>query len=454
MGARAAAPATADHTPFAHALKPSRCEADANPCGECLRENALCAFMAAAGCATIAWLGLYGFAWNDYEIEARPAFEALVARPRRGVPAARAGLRRLADRARAVRAAARAVGRRRARGLPHGRAALPARRGRARRVARRADARTRPSRRSRARSRWGLRRQPDHAAGARTRATPRSCSAPCLCVAAVLLAGLGDGRAHPLLAGAALGLAIANKEWALLALGPGAARAPRPAPAALPGGATRVAARDPRAAGARRIGRLRGEHACGAAPAPSAIFQPWQVWWFFGHHGALVHGLFGAPKPGYRVGPGMDRRDQPSADPARRRWRSRLALWLRSRGSGSLSVQDALLALALVLLLRCVLDTWDTVYYPLPFVLRAARLGGRAPGRRPPLLALLAHRARVAQLPVAADACQRRCCRRRSSSPGRCRWALCSACALFAPGRARRSASQRGRGRPRSTLRR
>ena len=31
--------------------------------------------------------------------------------------------------------------------------------------------------------------------------------------------------------------------------------------------------------------------------------------------------------------------------------------------------RDALLLLALVLLLRCVLDTWDTVYYPLPFVL-------------------------------------------------------------------------------------
>ena len=42
-----------------------------------VRENALCALMAAAGCATVAWLSLYGFAWNDYEAEARPAFEAL-----------------------------------------------------------------------------------------------------------------------------------------------------------------------------------------------------------------------------------------------------------------------------------------------------------------------------------------------------------------------------------------
>lgn len=41
----------------------------------------------------------------------------------------------------------------------------------------------------------------------------------------------------------------------------------------------------------------------GAAVAHNAIFQPWQAWWFFGEHGGLVHGLFGAPKPGYRIGP-------------------------------------------------------------------------------------------------------------------------------------------------------
>ena len=43
-----------------------------------VRENALCAFLAGAGCATMAWLGLYGFAWNDYDTEARPSFEALL----------------------------------------------------------------------------------------------------------------------------------------------------------------------------------------------------------------------------------------------------------------------------------------------------------------------------------------------------------------------------------------
>jgi len=43
-----------------------------------LRENATCALLAIAGCFTTAWLSLYGPGWNDYEVEARPAFEALV----------------------------------------------------------------------------------------------------------------------------------------------------------------------------------------------------------------------------------------------------------------------------------------------------------------------------------------------------------------------------------------
>jgi hypothetical protein len=42
------------------------------------RENAPCALVALAGCAVLGWLGLYGFAWNDYDNEVRPAFDALL----------------------------------------------------------------------------------------------------------------------------------------------------------------------------------------------------------------------------------------------------------------------------------------------------------------------------------------------------------------------------------------
>ena len=55
-----------------------------------VRENAGCAFLAACGCAAMAWLGLYGFAWNDYETEARPAFDGADRWARARVPAARA----------------------------------------------------------------------------------------------------------------------------------------------------------------------------------------------------------------------------------------------------------------------------------------------------------------------------------------------------------------------------
>ncbi len=105
-----------------------------------VRENALCAFLAAAGTATMAWLGLYGFAWNDYDTEARPAFDALVQGHvlefLRLAPAYGGSLVERAPFA----LAARAVGRRPARRVPHGRAALPTGGRRARGVACRADA--------------------------------------------------------------------------------------------------------------------------------------------------------------------------------------------------------------------------------------------------------------------------------------------------------------------------
>ena len=43
-----------------------------------VRENGLCALAAAAASAAMAWLGLYGFAWTDYDYEASGAYLALV----------------------------------------------------------------------------------------------------------------------------------------------------------------------------------------------------------------------------------------------------------------------------------------------------------------------------------------------------------------------------------------
>jgi hypothetical protein len=354
-----------------------------------LRENALCASVAGASCAALAWLGLYGFAWNDYDTEVRPAYEALVhghvSAFLRLAPAYGGSLIERAPFALLP-------------GLWGGgtlavyrMAALPC-------LLATAILGVWLVARMRAQGRSTLARAVTLGVCVANPITllalevghPEEILGACLCVAAVLLAARSSiGRDRSLLAGALLGLAIANKEWALLAAGPVLlALAPERRvrcllSAAVVGGALLAPLTLVTAGGFATGTRVV------AAPGASAIFQPWQVWWFLGHHGALVHGLFGMPKPGYRIGP---------------TWTSTVshplillaglaiavALWVRGARRAALSERDALLALALALLLRCLLDTWDTAYYPLPFIfaLLAWELG--APTRNPPLLALAA----------------------------------------------------------------
>jgi hypothetical protein len=106
------------------------------------------------------------------------------------------------------------------------------------------------------------------------------------------------------------------------------------------------------------------EAAADTARQSGQIFQPWQAWWFVGDHAGPVHGLF-AEKPGYRTPPG---------------WISDVARPLVVLAPLALSLvcaarlgrrpwHDALLLLALVFLLRCLLDPWNTSYYALPFLL-------------------------------------------------------------------------------------
>jgi hypothetical protein len=353
-----------------------------------LRENAVCASMAAAGCATLAWLGLYGFAWNDYDNEARPAYEALVhGHVGRFLALAPAYGGSLIERAPFALlpglwgGGALAVYRSVALPCLLAAAALGVC----------LVARMRAS---------GCSRLARAVALAVCVANPITLRAlelghpeellgACLCVAAVLLAArTANGREHSLLAGALLGLAIANKEWALLAVGPVLLALP-------PGRRTRCLA-SACAAGAALLAPLALVTSGGflastravAAPAASAIFQPWQVWWFFGHHGALVHGLFGTPKPGYRIAPAWTGAvSHPLVLAAGVAVAA--AIWPRARRA-ALPEQDALLALALVLLLRCLLDTWDAVYYPLPFVLALLAWEVGLDTRRPPVLALCA----------------------------------------------------------------
>jgi hypothetical protein len=217
-----------------------------------------------------------------------------------------------------------------------------------------------------------------------------------LCVWAVLLAQ----RGRALWSGVVLGLAIANKEWALLAVGPallalpsrrpllllatGAVTAAVLAPLVLVGGGGFVA-------GAR----------ASASPA-TAIFQPMQVFWFLGHHSARAAHLLGAIKHDFRLAPAWIGQVSHPLIIAVAVPFTALAWGRRARagehgdgdpertgraGLAGSRAADALLLLALLLLLRCMLDTWDNVYYPLPFVI-ALLVWETCTLRRAPLLAL------------------------------------------------------------------
>lgn len=352
-----------------------------------LRENALCAFIAGVGCATMAWLSLYGFAWNDYDTEARPAFEALV----RGhfltflrlAPAYGGSLLERAPFALLPGlwgGGSLAVYRMVALPCLLASAALGVYL-----VAKlRAEGRSKLTRAVT----LGLCVANPITLYALELGHPEELLGGCLCVAAVLVAVGG----RPLLAGVLLGLAIANKEWALLAAGPVLLALPTGRPRAFCLASTLAVVGAVLAPLTLASSGGFVASASAAAAPPADIFQPWQIWWFLGHHGPLVHGLFGAPKPGYRTAP---------------IWAGEVShplivllgtaiaavLWLRNRRLGA---QQAMLALALVLLLRSVLDTWDAVYYPLPFLLALlvwelgearSRPASGSTGR-PPLLAL------------------------------------------------------------------
>ncbi len=345
------------------------------------RENAPCALVALAASAVLAWLGLYGFAWNDYDNEARPAFDALVSghleQFLRLAPAYGGSLVERAPFALLAHLSgggALAVYRMVA--LPCMLAAALL--GVALVARMRAEARPLLHR--------GLALALCVANPITLRALevghPEELLGACLCVAAVLLAA-GD---RGLWAGAALGLAIANKEWALLAAAPVLLALParRRAPCAAVAVACATAVLAPLAL-VHSGGFVAATRA--SATAASPIFQPWQVWWFFGHHGALVHGGFGSAKPGYRIGPGWSATiGHPLVIIAG--LALSVAVWLRERACRRLSARKALLALALIMLVRCVLDTWDTEYYLLPFVFALLAWEVRAPTVRPPVLAL------------------------------------------------------------------
>ncbi len=326
-----------------------------------IRENAFAAGVAAVALLAMAWLGLYGWAWTDWDNEARPAVDALIAgHVTRFLQLAPTYGGSLILRAPFFMVTA----------LWHGgqlaiyrASAVPCLTA------------------TGALGVWLVARM--RAAGASTWARglalmlcvanpltlpalelghPEELLGAVLCVAAVLCA-MHD---RPIWAGILLGLAIPNKEWAVLAVGPVLVALPRRrVQALLTTGAVAGAVVAPLLLGAS--GGFVGQTTA-AGLSTGSIFQPWQLWWFLGSHGHVVKGLYGAVKVGYRTPPP---------------WMGSLGHtlplvvmpplcaaygWLR-RGVTRRPPNGALLLLALLLALRCVLDPWDTSYYSLPFLM-------------------------------------------------------------------------------------
>jgi len=192
---------------------------------------------------------------------------------------------------------------------------------------------------------------------------------------AVLSVGavLAAMRGRPTLAGILLGLAIANKAWALLALGPVllALHADRRRALAIAGGIAALFLLPFLLSGSSSA------HP-GAAAGTGAIFQPWQVWWFFGSTGEVIRGSDGLAKEGYRMAPGWV---SPLSHPLIVGVALPLSLLAWRRRS------DPLLLLALLFVLRCALDPWNTDYYALPAILTLVAWEATS-FDRPPVLAL------------------------------------------------------------------
>ena len=324
--------------------------------------------LAALGAAALAWLGLLGFAFSDYEIEAAPAFAALVhgdfTRFLELCPAYGGSLIMRAPFALAADglgggdlAVFRAV-------------AVPCLlAGVALGVVLAASLLARGAGRGTVAIVVGLCAANPITLRALDIGHPEELLGAALCAGAVLAAVRGRST----LAGVLLGLAVANKAWALLAVGPVllALQADRRRALAIAGGIA-VAFVLPLLLTGSESGQP------GAAAETGAIFQPWQVWWFLGSTGEVIRGADGLVKEGYRSSPGWV---SPISHPLIVAVALPLSLLAWRRRS------DPLLLLALLFVLRCVLDPWNTAYYALPAII-ALVVWEATRSERPPVFAL------------------------------------------------------------------
>ncbi len=322
------------------------------------RTDAIWWAAALAGVVTMSWLALKGFAWNDYDVEASPAFKAVIDGDIRGFltlspvyggsmilrsPFAAATAALGGGEVAVYRAVSipcvfavavlgvSLVRRMGARGRTNGARALV----------------------------LGLCVANPVTLRALEIGHPEELLGAALSIGAVLAAC--DRRT--ILAAVLLGLAIACKSWAVLAIGPVLLALPERRILALAiAGAVTLAVLAPLLLSTAPQAFVQGTSTTGQ------IFAPWHVFWFLGDTGQVVIGGNGLPKPdGYRIPP---------------QWLSPLThpliaflvvplsfAWARVHRSLRGGREQVLLLLALLLLLRCALDPWNISYYELPFLL-------------------------------------------------------------------------------------
>jgi hypothetical protein len=174
-----------------------------------------------------------------------------------------------------------------------------------------------------------------------------------LCVGALLAALRGRGTLTAVL----LGLALANKAWAVLAIGP--------ILLALPAQRVRTLALAGAIAGAILLPLLLAgvpgvQPGAAAGTVTGTIFQPWQVWWSLGSPNEVIVGSDNVVKEGYRLAPAWL---SPISHPLIVAVALPLTLLAWRRRA------DPLLLLALLFLLRCLLDPWNIAYYAIPAIL-------------------------------------------------------------------------------------
>lgn len=210
-----------------------------------------------------------------------------------------------------------------------------------------------------------------------------------LCAAFAVGAALAAVRDRPLLAGALLGLAMGTKAWAILAIGPVLLALPRRRLSALglAGAVTAVLVAPLMLLGDGGGGTAVAQVVHGARQT-GLIFNPWQVWWPLGD--VVNVGYDGLAKPGARFGPAwLSQLSHPLI--AALFVPLSLAWWHRRRRSGvAVAPEQVLALLALLLLLRCMLDPWNNVYYQLPFLVALLSWEALCRTAQPPVLTLAA----------------------------------------------------------------